>query len=374
MKRSFGKIKIIYLIYIAVLLLLLLAFLLYARKTLILYEASQPKYVMDSLIAIPSFSISMNTSSLIFNEFESEEDYWNELKQLLSQNDVQYHLIRENYTDGSLTYGLYAGETPIGTAVLIPTKTVTRMIAIPITDWVLSELNAYEAHGNYNVSVTVPSNYSVCLNGIVLTDSYITENFSYEELTYCSDYVTVPAQVTYQVTGLKYPAQITVSDASGQELSLSDSLIPAASSGQISSSADNMILYYLPATAEMEPELEALVLDAVETYSNFFSKDLPGCRESIDPIRHLFPEDSIYLTLANQYRREDMGVFASHTNTCFLNESITEYIPYSGTCFSCRVSFDKSMTLYGGREMIDTTDNIYYFVWLDGNWVIADIQ
>jgi len=125
---------------------------------------------------------------------------------------------------------------------------------------------------------------------------------------------------------------------------------------------------------EMPEDLQRYVLDSVETYSNYFSRDLEGCRESIDPIRHLFPEDSVYLTLADQYRREDMGVFSSHTNTHFLNESVTEYTVYTEDCFSCRISYDKSMTLSGGREMIDTTDNVYYFVRIDDVWVIADIR
>lgn len=374
MKQSSGKIKTIYLIYTLTLLVLLMIFFLYARRTLILYEASQPHYVMDSLITIPYFYESMDISSLTFNEFETEEDYRSELEALLSENEIQYYFLKENYTDGSLTYGLYAGETPIGTVVLIPEKTETRMIAIPITDWTLSELHAYEERGNYNISVTLPDNYTVKINGITLTDSYITEETAYEELTYCADYVTIPGQITYQVTGLKQPAKIEVLDADGQELPLADSRITTASAGQISPDSDHVILYYLPSVEEMEPELEAFVLDAVETYSNFFSKDLPGCRESVDPIRHLFPEDSIYLSLADQYRREDMGVFASHSNTTYLDESITEYIPYNENCFSCRVSFDKSMTLSGGREMIDTTDNIYYFVRIDNNWVIADIR
>ena len=107
MNRSSGKIKTIYLIYTVTLLVLLFIFFLYARRTLILYEASQPHYVMDSLITIPYFYESMDISSLVFNEFETEEDYRNELEQLLSANDIQYYFLKENYTDGSLIYSRF---------------------------------------------------------------------------------------------------------------------------------------------------------------------------------------------------------------------------------------------------------------------------
>ena len=166
-EQSFGKIKIIFVVYVAVLVFLLLIFLLYARKTLILYEASQPQYVMDRLITTPSFLSSMNTSGLLFNEFETKEDYEEQLAQFVSENPVEYHFLKESYTDGSLTYAIYAGKTPIGTAVLKPQNTVIRMIALPITDWTIAELNAYEAHGNYDVTVTVPDNYTVKINDVI---------------------------------------------------------------------------------------------------------------------------------------------------------------------------------------------------------------
>lgn len=372
-------------IYLTVLILLMMLFLWHARKTLILYEASQPKYLMDALIATPGLTLSMNTAVLTFNEFETLEDYREQLKLLLEDNTLQYHFLKESYTDGSLTYGIYAGETPIGTAVLKPVSTITRLIAIPITDWQLTALDAYEAHGDYSASITVPDNYTIKINDIPLTHTYVTERTPYEELEYSAAYVSVPEQVTYEVSGLKHPAQITILDADGSELPVSSDVSDtpsvtssdaSAASPVTSSDASNgsVVLCYLPAEKEISAELSSIVLDAVETYSNFFSRDLPGCRESIEPIRGLFPEDSIYLTLADQYRREDMQIFSSHTDTQFINESITEYIPYNDRCFSCRISFDKSMTLSGGRKMIDTTDNIYYFVLQDGNWLIADIR
>lgn len=375
MEKKTSKIKVIYVVYLAVLILLMTAFLLYARKILILYEASQPQYLMDALIATPDLTLSMNTASLVFNEFETPEDYREQLRLLLENNDLQYHFLKESYTDGALTYGIYAGETPIGTAVLKPASITTRLIAIPITDWQLTALDAYEEHGDYGASITVPDNYTVTINDVPLTDAYISDRTPYAELEYSAAYVSVPEQVTYQVSGLKQPAQIAVLKADGSELPLSDD--PSTVFGvtdNAETASGSAVLCYLPAEEEISAELKFVVLDAVETYSNFFSRDLPGCRESIDPIRELFPEDSIYLTLADQYRREDMQIFSAHTDTHFLNESITEYIPYSDNCFSCRVSFDKSMTLSGGREMIDTTDNVYYFVLQNGNWLIADIR
>ncbi len=358
------KFLIGYILFVAFLLTLLLFFLRYAWESLTLYEASLPEYVVEDTIASISengFS-SLGTEALSFHPLESEEVYLSSVQELIDSYGITYELLKESYTDGSLLYGLYSGErseskTLIATVTLMPGETTSRLYLLNITQWNLFSVTPYKETQNYSVTVTLPDNIPVAVNGQDDLADYITERTPYEVLTYCDDYVTVPSEVTYQITGLTQPVTLEI----------------GSDTYSFSDYQDVSIELSFP-LSEMSSDLERYVLDAVETYSNFFSKDLEGCRESVDPIRHLFPEDSIYLTLADQYRREDMGVFSIHTNTHFLNETVSEYTVYSEDCFSCRIQFDKSMTLSGGREMIDSTDNVYFFVYRNDSWVIADIR
>lgn len=361
--KSHSRIKIAYIIYVILLLILLLFLLMYSWKSLTLYEASQPEHLMDEILVSleEQHFNNLDSSALPFNNYETEEQYKAFLQSLYGKQ-LSYEKIRENYTDHTLLYDIYAGNTKIAEATLAATHTYQRMLILSITDWELHSLEPYYSYGNYTVTVTMPDNYSLSVNGVTAADTDMKESSSYPFLTYCEDYVSVPQSVTYEIGPLANPAQIDIYDPDGERITADE--ITNANHTEIS----------LSFSEEPIPEdLKTFVLEAVERYSNFFSKDLPGCRESIDPIRDLFPEDSVYLTLADQYRREDMGVFSSHTNTHFLNESVSSYVVYNENCFSCRVSFEKSMTLGSGREMIDVTDNVYYFVKIDENWVIADI-
>lgn len=366
------KALVAYLLFLAVLVISVVFILRYAWNSLTLYEASRPEYVMESIVASLSENgfASLSAEHLSFHPLEPAEDYFREMENLISAYGISYAFLKENFSDGSLLYGLYSGDrsenmTQIAEVSLLPESSESRLYILNITHYVPGEILPCKEDNYYNVTVTLPGNVPVLVNGITPGAEFITEAIPYDHLTYCEEYVSLPEQVTYSFANLTRPCSIMLG---AEEYRLSPE--EADENGNFVLALD--FTDFSP--REMPEDLQRYVLDSVETYSNYFSRDLEGCRESIDPIRHLFPEDSVYLTLADQYRREDMGVFSSHTNTHFLNESVTEYTVYTEDCFSCRISYDKSMTLSGGREMIDTTDNVYYFVRIDDVWVIADIR
>lgn len=370
MKNS-RKIRTIYIVYLSVLLILMLIFLLYARKSLILYEASQPDYIMDSLVnqLHGSMTPSSNTtlsSNITLSDYESMDDYLGSIEQMIAESGLTYQKTHESYTDGALTYTLSAGDVPWAEAVLIPTQTTSRMLVLTISDYSLSSLNLIQPQTNYSLTITLPESYSASVNGLQLSEDVLTETVDNPLLTYCGEYIDVPGEATYEINGLMNLPEVTIYREDGS----------ICSDTEMINNEDSFHPVYQVTYVSSDPpeEIREMVLSSVETYSNFFSKDLMGCQQSVDPIRHLFPEDSLYLALADQYRREDMGVFASHTNTHYLNEVVSEYTIYNENCFSVRVQFDKSMTLGSGKEVIDTTDNIYYFINVDNQWVIADIQ
>lgn len=361
-----------YLLFLAFLVLSVVLILRYAWNSLTLYEASRPEYVMESVVASLSENgfASLSAEHLSFHPLEPAEDYIAEMENLISAYGISYALLKESFTDGSLLYGLYSGDssenmTRIAEVSLLPESSESRLYILNITHYVPGEILSCKEDTYYNVTVILPGNVPVSVNGITPGEEFLTDAVPYENLTYCEDYVSLPEQVTYSFENLTRPCSIMLG-AEEYRLTPED----ADENGDFVITLD--FTDFSP--REMPEDLRRYVLDSVETYSNYFSRDLEGCRESIDPIRHLFPEDSVYLTLADQYRREDMGVFSSHTDTHFLNESVTEYTVYTEDCFSCRISYDKSMTLSGGREMIDTTNNVYYFVRINDVWVIADIR
>lgn len=376
-----------YFIFLGILAFAILIFMMYCYKSLTLYEEAQPYYVMDEVIAnlkTAGFS-SANTDGLYFTQFDTEEAFLAEKNALIQNNEFSYYKLRENYSDGALIYAIYAGETKIAEASLLPQSSYNRMYLLTITDWAFGSYTLMQSNGGYSVDATIPEDYTLYINGVEIDSAFQTASRENPSLVYCKEYVTIPPIVSYHVDGLANPANVEIVNGSKTEyvcedssLEPADTILDNTTGPDIHITNENekaLTIAIDYAAPDVVPEdIKEMVFENVERYSNFFSRDIEGCLESVDGIRDLFPEESIYLTLADQYRREDMRVFSSHTNTHFLNEEISEYTIYSSDCFSCRVHFDKSMTLGGSREMIDTTDNVYYYVKIDNRWVIADIQ
>ena len=59
--------------------------------------------------------------------------------------------------------------------------------------------------------------------------------------------------------------------------------------------------------------------------------------------------------------------------TEFTDEEVTDYTVYTDKCFSCRIAFTKTMQM-GNKTVTDNTDSVYFFVNIDGEWKIADIE
>ena len=139
----------------------------------------------------------------------------------------------------SVTYNLYCGSDIIGEVVLVndTSKNYAEDIHLPaevvgvlakigvaiqpeIYAWkVESESFNFEDLGLYSsVRITVPSNYTVTVNGVVLGDEYIVErDVEYDVLHYFYyEYEGLPTKVTYQLESNMGDANVVVYDANGQ--------------------------------------------------------------------------------------------------------------------------------------------------------------
>ena len=393
-KKSY--IWVVFLVYIALLLGIMALLLQHVSKVLVIYEAAQPAYtiasVADSLSAngvgnsltvlLPNiaeedpeeqlpYTIAV-TEDAPYTAYETVEDYLAELNAEIAQKGVQYHRELEDYSTGAIRYSLYTGEHRFAETSILPGESETRLKLLTITQWVPQEIRLLREAPKCSVDVTMPAGNVLAINDQPVGEEYILGAATLPGLDYCRRYVDIPDLVSYAVTDLYRLPKVTVSDGDGNILAEYEPGETAEEHFQLQ--GDHLKLDLQPAEQEMPEERKQYVLDCVETYSLFFSRDLPGATGSTAPIRHLFPADSEYLSLAEEYRRNSMGYFDSHSRTHFVTEEADHYIEYGEDCFCCHVYLEKSMTIYGSREVIDKTDGTYYFVKIDGEWVIADIQ
>ena len=384
---------IAFLIYIALLLVVMGIFLHHVDRVLVLYEAAQP----ENAIAAVAESLSVNgigssttakladisgdapgamlpytvtiTDDTAYSAYENAADYLTQLNAEIAQNGVQYHREMEDFSTGAIRYGLYTGTHHFAETSLLPGESESRLKLLTITQWIPQEIRLLREAPKYSVSATLPEGYTMQVNGVEIDADCMQGRTELPGLDYCRNYVEIADLISYSVDGLYELPEVEIRDPEGELTAKYPSEDPAFA---LKDTCLDVTIQ--PAESEMPEDLRRFVLDSVETYSLFFSRDLPGATGSTAPIRHLFPEDSEYLSLAEEYRRNSMGYFDSHSKTHFVTEEADRYIAYGEDCFSCHVYLEKSMTIYGSREVIDKTDGIYYFVKINGSWVIADIR
>lgn len=336
----------------------------YVNQCLVTYEDAQPEYVIEDLVQEIKDGNAENlfTFTTTQNRFEDANIAKDRFLASLSDKEITYAQDAASYNALAPSYLLYADGTEFASITLKETSSYPLMFILTVQSWEVAEATPILESPSSSITIKVPDTYSVYINGIPAENTELTENsWEIEDFQYASEYVNVPKIVEYRVTDLFNAPDVAIKDAYGNAVGYQQT--------------ENLIEVSAFSTMEMDEELYAYVLQNAKDYSNFFSKDLEGCRNSTKCISHMFPENSYYLELAENYRLHDMWMYSSHKTPTFSDELVSEYVQYSEDFFSCRISFQKHMELTRTGELrTDVTDSTFYYVKIGGNWVIADMK
>lgn len=367
-KRKKPVFLVCYLIFLAACIAVWTYVYFYVDKCLVRYEAAQPERLAEKLadsLKLDGFG-SVFSLSAAPTRFETEETLYAHYDGEIREKEITWQQSRVNYSPHFPSYDFYAEDKLLGSVTLEAVSTETLMSILSVSQWAVKEAEPVTIEALESLAVTVPQGFSVSVNGIALGTRELTGTaFVPEIFQYAQEYVAVPEMVEYSVSGLYEKPTVEIADAAGTPVKYRESY----DNGRTVVTAD-----FIPAL-EMDSELEGMVLENAERYSNFFSADLPGCQESTKPIADMFPKDSYYLGLADNYRRQDMWMYSAHYAPVFENEKVSEYIRYSDDLFSCVVYFEKNMLLIKtGQDTKDVTHTRFFYGLLDGSWRIVDMQ
>lgn len=361
-KRKFW---LVWLIYVTVLAILIAVLWMKVWKIMEIYEAAQPKYAVDTLMEQLAENRFAGEIVVSENKFESSEVYAQAFSDSVKDRQLTY---RAESSGSRIVYGIYADDVKVATAVMEEYNQQPLMTILTVSDWKVARVEAVTAEGQCSVHLEIPEDYYAVVNGILLSgEEQVGEPVPMEGMEYVSEYVEIPYYVTYEVKGLLKEPKVELWDAQGNPVEPQE--MPTDEGGW------TMCASVTYGEQEMPQELKTYVTQAALDYSNFFSGDLAGSSKSTACLQKYFPKDSYYIELAERYRRGDMWMYSSHDTPTFDNLEVTEYIPYSENCFSCRVVFDKSIHLRKtGATRVEHNDQTYFYVKPGDNWVIADIK
>jgi len=336
----------------------------FVNNCLVTYENAQPEYVVEELVneiengAAEDFF----TFSPAENRFEDPYIAKERFLASIKDKDITYEMDVASYNAQAPLYHLYADGELFAHITLKEVNSYPLMFILTVQEWDVASATPLLDSPGESVTIQVPDHFTVTVNDVPVSSEELTGNeWDIELLEYAKEYTTVPKIIEYQITDLFYVPEVKICDFSGAEVSYT-------TEGNVISATE-----FHP--TEMDSKLAASVLQNAKDYSNFFSKDLPGCRASIDPISHMFPSNSYYLELAENYRLHDMWMYSSHHEPTFAKEAVTEYTRYSEDLFSCTIYFEKTMLLKRTNEpRVDITHTTNYYVNIDGNWLIFDMR
>lgn len=359
MKNS--KFKIGVLAYAGVLVILIVVLLIYTWNSMKKYEASQSQNVIESLIEKMESGDFSDINVAFSSKYESATDAKDIFTSQIAGKDLSYKI--KSTSREVATYEIVCDDKTVATVNLKGTNHKETFKILVICDWTVDTVIANLADGENTVCVKVPNNYKVYVNDVLLgTEEQKGEAVKAFDIDLVAQYTDIPTIVTYEVKGLLNKPTLKIVDAKGNNVDLSGF-----------SDYNNIEIGY--SESEMDAELLAYVSQAAKDYSDFFTKDLPGCATSTKGIEKYFPADSMYIKLAESYRLNDMWMYSAHSGREFRNFVVDDYTVYNDELFTCTISFTKRVVLTSNKqEKLDDNNQIYYFVKIDGEWLIAALK
>lgn len=349
-----------YVIIFSLMILGWLFIIIYCKKCLVKYEAAQPENVIASIAEELSNGEIQGLDFANGSRFESADILKDTYFASLQGQEITYE--QGTGSTGTLpVFDLYANGKAIATVTLESTSQENMMLLLTANTWAIKNVSPKYETGDTGVTVRVPSNYTVLVNGVEADNrELVDDSMEFEDFVNVKPYADVPTMAEYRIDGLMFTPEIKVVDENGRE-------------AEVVADASTYTAGFV--TEEMPADLQALVLKYAEDYTNFFSGDLPGCAQSINCLRPMFTSNSYFFAPAEIYRCEDMSFYSAHLTPTFANEVVSNYSPVNADFFYVDISFEKTLHLTRtGEDHIDYTNQRYYYVKENGNWVIADMK
>ncbi len=180
------------------------------------YENSRPAVVIEAYVEQfdPQDAVisSQTMISDIDHNIQNKEQCVEAVKNAVS-GGISYARNLKECTDTTTVYMLLSNGKTVGKATLIAQEADE----FGFTPWTLGDVTFdFSFLIGEGTSVTVPSDYTVYVNGVQLSQDYITEtNIYYEFLEEYYDRYALPYMVTYSVEPILGDLEVTVADPHG---------------------------------------------------------------------------------------------------------------------------------------------------------------
>lgn len=373
-KTKFQKFLMIYSIILAVLMLL---FLIYVGNSLVKYEKNQTEnYLNNTLKELQKKNESLskeiaNLENLPKSKWEKENTNIEEtLKEILKDTENITYKQKENTTEDHPTFSVFYKKTPILEITLKEEKKLHRLGLLTFSVWNVENIKSNLEEGIYNYKINVPSTYKVTINNKEVTKEDRKEEIENEGLTEIANYVEIPTQVMYEISGLFTLPEINIYDEQGNKIEYKEE------EGIIKKEI-NFQKIEDEETAKNKLENMPDIMTIAKNWSLFLSKDLTGDKYGYGTIKNYLIEGSNLSKYAYSWATGvDITFTSSHTlaNPPFTDEIVKNFEIYNEDAFSCEVYLVKHMLIRGTKKLDDTMHDRMYFARVNNEWKLVNME
>lgn len=326
----------------------------YTYSVLVLYELGLPKNVVMDVIHDDSFisSLDVNMSSL-----ESKADVLSFYNNIIE--DGNYSLKEIDSSDDSVTYSISTDNIALFNVRLSKVYEDTKLSLLTVNRW---EILSSEVLSNYNYDFSIPSNYSLFINGVDASSMYNSSD-KIDFLSNIYEYDSSLVKINkYHFDFVSLP-KIEIKDNLGNIVSFDGNKVDIEPNFVSYNNLDS-------ASALFKSGVDPLVF--ARNWSLFMSNDLGGGFGSIKP--YLVYKSYLY-NKAYSFSISDALFINAHQldSNLFENESISDIVFYSDNTFSCVVDLTKNVVTHEKRVKVRSYDKIF-FSYIDGQYKVIDMQ
>ena len=359
--KSNKNVSLVFWAFYAILVIAMIGFWAYVingviKKDLLIYEKAQPEYFMDDVVAkIQAGDISSMDFAQSSSRFESGDVYKDAYAKRLEGKTITYKENPSSYDAQAPIYELYADDEHVATVNLKSTSSEQLMFILSVQEWAVDSVVPIYEKGDEGITVSIPDNYTAYVNGIQLDErELVGEAAPYKEFEIVAQYIDVPKEVNYEVSGLMSAPSVEVKDAAGNI---------------VQCNVDGNAYSVGFVAGDVPEDIAKTALEDAKNISEIYAGD-----RTLSSMKVRFPQDSYLIPLFQNYINFDLWMYSGHATPTYSDEQAFNYIKYNDNFYSVEVSFSKTMYLpKRNMTVTDDTHNTYYYAYIDGQWLIADM-
>lgn len=325
----------------------------YLWRNLTAYEASMPDYVLSQYT---SPAIQGGLPKLFAHEaalpgkYESSQVKDKFIRSLLSQGELEYRRSASQSKEGKELYLFKAGQETLAAL------TLEKVHQGPFGYWQAADIELrLPVYGE--LQLYVPEGAQVTVNGNPLDDGdRINQGLPYEELEALpQDLIEMPKQSEYLLAGLYNQPVIEAMGPYGNELAV-----------KWRETEEGKAAAIIPlAPPEDLPAIEEMILADIRIYSNYTSRDAAFSSLA----RRLIRNSKIY----KEMQTLETIYYTDHTGFSFSDEKVHYVRLYSPDCLAAHTNYTYTIIRANGKTHPLDTALTFYYLKVNGQWMIADI-